>query len=146
MGEKGRRLSNAIYTATISWNAERAIQFEPGACRIFSSYVVTTRVLAYRSRARTHRASFRRISRPSERGDEVSRSRAREFYCSVVSEAVQIRLKRPGGFGRPQGYFVQCNQADCQYVDENKPPCPLNAAMFADEIKAAEEARAQRSE
>jgi hypothetical protein len=41
---------------------------------------------------------------------------------------------------------VQCNQTDCQYVDENKPPCPLTAAMFADEIKAAEEARAQRSE
>ena len=54
--------------------------------------------------------------------------------------------RRPGGFGRPQGYFVQCNQADCQYVDENKLPCPLTATMFADEIKAAEEARAQRSE
>ncbi|PYN47841.1 MAG: hypothetical protein DME00_14280 [Candidatus Rokuibacteriota bacterium] len=63
-----------------------------------------------------------------------------------MSESVQIRLRRPGGFGRPQGYFVQCNQTDCQYVDENKPPCPLNSAMFADEIKAAEEARAQRSE
>jgi len=69
----------------------------------------------------------------------VSRSRARDFWCGVVSESVQIRLRRPGGFGRPQGYFVQC-------VDENKPPCPLTAAMFADEIKAAEEARAQRSE
>jgi len=76
----------------------------------------------------------------------VSRSRAREFWCGVVSESVQIRLRRPGGFGRPQGYFVQCNQTDCQYVDENKPPCPRNSAMFADEIKAAEEARAQRSE
>ena len=76
----------------------------------------------------------------------MSRSRARELFCSVVSESVQIRLRRPGGFGRPQGYFVQCNQSDCQYVEENKPPCPLTAAMFADEIKAAEEARAQRSE
>ena len=37
---------------------------------------------------------------------------------------------------------MQCNQTDCQYVDENKPPCPLTTAMFADEIKAAEEARA----
>jgi len=76
----------------------------------------------------------------------VSRGKAREFLCEVVSENVQIRLKRWGGFGRPQGYFVQCNQSDCQYVDENKPPCPLHVGMFADEIRAADEARAQRAE
>ncbi len=76
----------------------------------------------------------------------MARSRPREFVCQVVSETVLIRLRRSGGFGQPQGYFVQCNQTDCQYVDENKPPCPLNSTMFADEIKAAEEARAQRSE
>ena len=76
----------------------------------------------------------------------MSRGKSREFVCDVVSEAVQIRLKRWGGFGRPPGYFVQCNQTDCQYVDENKPPCPLTTALFADEIKAAEEARAQRAE
>ena len=76
----------------------------------------------------------------------VSRGRAREFWCSVVSEAVMIRLKRPGGFGRVQGYFVQCNQTECQYVEENKPPCPLHAGLFADEIKAAEEARGARRE
>jgi hypothetical protein len=57
-----------------------------------------------------------------------------------------IRLKRPGGFGRNQGYFVQCNQVDCQYVEENKPPCPLHIGMFAAEIRAAEEARAHRVE
>src|SRR5262249_38000179 len=92
----------------------------PGGHRIFEVRIVTTRLLSYVSRARFIRASSR--STPSERGDDVSRSRAREFWCSVVSETVQIRLRRPGGFGRPQGYFVQCNQADCQYVDENKPP------------------------
>jgi hypothetical protein len=64
----------------------------------------------------------------------------------VVSESVQIRLKRNGGFGRVQGYFVQCNQLDCQYVEENKPPCPLQIALFADEIRAADEARARRAE
>ena len=74
----------------------------------------------------------------------MARGRGKEFTCSVVSETVVIRLKRPGGFGRPQGYFVQCNQTDCQYVDENKPPCPLHVGMFADEIRAAEEARASR--
>ena len=74
----------------------------------------------------------------------MSRSRPREFFCGVVSESVQIRLRRPGGFGRPQGYFVQCNQTDCQYVDENKPPCPLHIGLFADEIRAREEARGHR--
>jgi hypothetical protein len=76
----------------------------------------------------------------------LSRVRAREYHCEVVSETVLIRLKRPGGFGRSQGYFVQCNQADCQYVEENKPPCPLHVGMFAEEIRAAEEARARRVE
>jgi hypothetical protein len=76
----------------------------------------------------------------------VMRARAREFYCEVVSETVLIKLRRPGGFGRAQGYFVQCNQSDCQYVDENKPPCPLHVGMFADEIRAADEARARRQD
>ena len=76
----------------------------------------------------------------------MARGRGKEFFCNVVSESVMIRLKRPGGFGRPQGYFVQCNQVDCQYVEENKPPCPLHVGMFADEIRAAEEARARRGE
>jgi hypothetical protein len=79
-------------------------------------------------------------------GEDVSRGRAREFWCEVVSETVMIRLKRHGGFGRSQGYFVQCNQTDCQYVEENKPPCPLHVGLFADEIRAAEEARARRAE
>ena len=37
----------------------------------------------------------------------MSRGRGREFWCEVVSETVRIRLKRHGGFGRSQGYFVQ---------------------------------------
>src|SRR2546430_3772875 len=41
------------------------------------------------------------------RGGSVSRSRAREFRCPVVQETVEIRLRRSGGFGRPNGYFVQ---------------------------------------
>jgi len=76
----------------------------------------------------------------------VGRGPAREFSCEVVSEMVLIRLRRVDGFGRARGYFVQCNQTDCQYVDENKLPCPLHVGMFAAEIKAAEEARASRGE
>ena len=74
----------------------------------------------------------------------MSRSRAREFFCEVVSETVLIRLRRAGGFGRPTGWFVQCNQSDCQWVEENKPPCPLNTSLFAEEIRLAEETRARR--
>jgi len=75
----------------------------------------------------------------------MGRTRPKEFWCEVVSETVLIRLRRPGGFGRSQDYFIQCNQADCQYVDENKPPCPLHLGMFAEEIRAAEAARARRN-
>ncbi len=71
----------------------------------------------------------------------MSRGGAREFWCTVVSESVLIRLRRADGFGRQRGHFVQCNQAECQYVDENRPPCPLHTGMFAEEIKAAEAAR-----
>ena len=75
----------------------------------------------------------------------MPRSRPREFWCTVVSESVVIRLARPGGF-RPTGYFVRCNQADCQYVDTNQPPCPLHVGMFSEEIQAAEAERAARRE
>lgn len=74
----------------------------------------------------------------------MRRSRGREFWCHVVSEAVLIQLKRPVGLRREPGYFVQCNQVDCQYVEANKPPCPLHVGMFSDEIKAGEAARAAR--
>jgi hypothetical protein len=74
----------------------------------------------------------------------MSRSQAREFWCPVVSESVMIQLKRPGGFGGSSGYFVQCNQVDCQYVEQNKPPCPLHPDMFMNEIRLAENARASR--
>jgi hypothetical protein len=61
-----------------------------------------------------------------------------------VSEAVVIRLKRPGARGIGSGYFVQCNQPDCQYVEENKLPCPLHPGMFDHEIRAVEVERAAR--
>lgn len=73
----------------------------------------------------------------------MPRARAREFWCPVVSEPVLIRLTRPAGF-RPTGYFVRCNQTECQYVEANAPPCPLHVGMFRDEIEAADVARATR--
>lgn len=73
-------------------------------------------------------------------------TRPREFWCPVVSEAVLIKLTRPTHLMRSMGYFVQCNQTECQYVEANEPPCPLNLAMFDEEIKAAEAGRAARRE
>lgn len=74
----------------------------------------------------------------------MSRGHAREFWCAVVSETVQIRLKRISRFDGGSSWFVQCDQNECQYVEENKPPCPLEPGMFADEMRAAEDARASR--
>jgi len=36
---------------------------------------------------------------------------------------------------------VQCDQFECQYADENIPPCPLTLDLFAQEIKDSEERR-----
>jgi hypothetical protein len=74
----------------------------------------------------------------------MNEGNARAFWCTVVFEQVAIRLRRVDGFGPQQGFFVQCYQAECQYVDKNELPCPLNVGMFAEEIKAAEAARAFR--
>ena len=79
-------------------------------------------------------------------GSPVSPRGAREFWCTAVSEMVLIRLRRPDSFGRQRGYVVQCNQTECQYVDENEPPCPLHIGMFAEEIKAREAARSSWNE
>lgn len=76
----------------------------------------------------------------------MSRNHAQKFWCEVVSEPVLIRLRRADGFGRARGYFVQCDQTECQYVDENKAPCPLHVGMFAEEIRIAEEARGRPDE
>lgn len=63
----------------------------------------------------------------------------RDFSCPVISERVTVGLRRAGGFNRPpgadrDGFFVLCSQRDCQYVDTNRPPCPLHVGMFAEEL------------
>jgi hypothetical protein len=74
------------------------------------------------------------------------RSRSREFWCPVVSEPVLLRLTRLTRLMQPGDYFVQCNQADCQYVEANAPPCPLHVGMFAEEIRSAAALREARRE
>jgi hypothetical protein len=58
-----------------------------------------------------------------------------------VSETVRIRLSRQSSFDRQPPYFAQCDQVDCQYVEKNEPPCPINIGMFADAIREIEERR-----
>lgn len=75
----------------------------------------------------------------------MAANKARCYECQVVSETVSIRLttRRVGGFDGQELPFVQCDQLDCQYVDENRPPCPLTTELYAEEL-AARQARAQR--
>jgi hypothetical protein len=72
----------------------------------------------------------------------------RPFDCEVVQETVSIRLRnrRVGGFRGTDEPFVQCDQRDCQYVEENAPPCPLTLALFADELDARRERAKERRE
>jgi hypothetical protein len=78
----------------------------------------------------------------------AGKKKSREFKCTVVNEVVKIRLtlRRGRGFGGEPYLFIQCDQLDCQYVDENKLPCPLNLDMFADEIRDLEEKKRLRKE
>ena len=72
--------------------------------------------------------------------------RKKDYFCSVVSEDVKIALKNKPSIGRKfnRELFVQCNQADCQYVEINEFPCPLRLDFFAKEIKRREEKRRAR--
>ena len=72
----------------------------------------------------------------------------KEFFCTLLSEKVKIALKTKISLSRTYDNerYIQCNQFDCQYVDENIPPCPLTLDLFADEIKEREERRKAKKE
>ena len=72
--------------------------------------------------------------------------KARKFQCNVVDESVLIALRRKpsAGLNSKHVFFVQCDQSECQYVDANESPCPLNLSLFAEEIRAREEDSRQR--
>ena len=73
----------------------------------------------------------------------MPKRKAKDFFCTVVSENVKISLKTKTSLSRTfsDDLYVQCNQFECQYVDENTPPCPLTLNLFAEEIKEREEKR-----
>jgi hypothetical protein len=73
---------------------------------------------------------------------------SREFVCGVVNETVRIcLLTRPtAGLRSKATLFVKCDQNECQYVAENKLPCPLNLSLFQEEIHLREEKARLRRE
>jgi hypothetical protein len=81
-----------------------------------------------------------------ERRKPVPNRRAKDYFCTVVSENVQISLKNKPSLSHKytRNLFVQCNQSECQYVDLNQPPCPLRLDLFAEEIEKQEEKRRDR--
>ena len=71
----------------------------------------------------------------------MPKHKAKDFFCSVVSEKVKISLKTKATLGQAfkNKLHVQCDQFECQYADENIPPCPLTLDLFAKEIEEREE-------
>jgi hypothetical protein len=76
----------------------------------------------------------------------LAKSRGKDYFCTVVSEDVEIALKNKPSRSRKSKdeLFVQCNQLECQYVDFNQSPCPLRLDLFTEEIKKREEKRRDR--
>ena len=73
----------------------------------------------------------------------MPKRKGKEFFCSVVTENVKIFLKTKTSLSRTfkDELYVQCDQFECQYVDENIPPCPLKLDLFSKEIEEREERR-----
>ena len=78
----------------------------------------------------------------------MTRKMMRDFHCNVINEEVRICLckKSTAGLRSESALFVMCNQNECQHVDDNKLPCPLNLSLFAEEIRAREETARLRRE
>ena len=76
----------------------------------------------------------------------MAKRKGKDYFCTVVSEDVEIVLKVKSFLGRKSEneLFVQCNQVECQYVDLNQSPCPLRLDLFAEEIEKREEKRRDR--
>ena len=76
----------------------------------------------------------------------MANRREKSYFCTVVSEDVQIALKNRPSLSRESKneLFVQCNQLECQYVDLNQSPCPLRLDLFTEEIEKREEKRRDR--
>ena len=81
------------------------------------------------------------------RREALAKRLQKKYYCTVVSEDVEIALKNKTSLGLESKNepFVQCNQLECQYVDLNESPCPLRLDLFSEEIEKREEKRRDRT-
>jgi len=64
----------------------------------------------------------------------LARYGKKDFHCTHVSEDVKITLISKSHFSSKSNLVVKCDQIYCQYVELNKPPCPLSIDLFSDEI------------
>lgn len=71
----------------------------------------------------------------------MPKSRTKAITCVVTSDNIRATLRRRFSISvsTESGYYVDCDQEDCQYAGENKPPCPLSLDMFEDELQKAKE-------
>ena len=78
-----------------------------------------------------------------ERRKPLVTRRGRDYFCTVVSEDVEIALRNKSSLGRKfkNELFVLCNQPECQYVNLNQSPCPLRLDLFAEEIEKRKDRR-----
>jgi hypothetical protein len=79
----------------------------------------------------------------------MASSKKRDFHCDVVNEPVKICLRKKSRGGLTSSdhvLFVLCDQSECQYVDNNTLPCPLNLSLFEEEIREREETARLRGE
>ncbi len=76
----------------------------------------------------------------------LANRRKKDYFCTVVSEDVEIALRNKPSLGRKlkNELFVLCNQPECQYVDLNQSPCPLRLDLFTEEIEKREKKRRDR--
>jgi len=67
----------------------------------------------------------------------LANPREKDYFCTVVSEDVEIALKRKPSLSRESRneLYVQCNQLECQYAGLNQSPCPLHLDLFGEEIE-----------
>jgi len=78
----------------------------------------------------------------------MSKRKGKDFFCTAVSENVKISLKVKPTLSRTfkDELYVQCDQFECQYIDENILPCPLTLNLFSKEIEDREARRKARKE
>jgi hypothetical protein len=76
----------------------------------------------------------------------LANRREQDYFCTVVSEHVEIALKRKPSLSLESRteLFVQCNQGECQYAGLNQSPCPLHLDLFIEEIVRIEKRKRDR--